>query len=56
MSESDIDLLVVVPASDLPRPEMDRWEQLRDMELDICTKPELLGTGLHLLLIAQKQS
>lgn len=35
--------------------EMDKWEQLKELELEICSKPELLGTGLHLLFVAQKE-
>lgn len=35
--------------------EMGRWEELKTLEMEICTKPELLGTGLHLLFVAQKE-
>lgn len=31
------------------------WEMLRNLELEICTRPELLGTGNHLLFIARKR-
>lgn len=34
---------------------MDRWEELKALEMEICTKPELLGIGLHLLFVAQKE-
>jgi hypothetical protein len=30
------------------------WGQLKELELEICTRPELLGIGLHLLFIARK--
>jgi hypothetical protein len=35
--------------------ETGQWEQLKALELEICSKPELLGVGLHLLFIAQKE-
>jgi ubiquinone/menaquinone biosynthesis C-methylase UbiE len=35
--------------------ETDRWEELKALELEICSEPELLGTGLHLLFVAQKE-
>jgi ubiquinone/menaquinone biosynthesis C-methylase UbiE len=31
------------------------WEKLRQLELEICTRPELLGMGLHLLFVAKKK-
>ena len=34
--------------------EMNMWEEFRYIELEICAKPEILGTGLHLLFVAQK--
>jgi hypothetical protein len=30
------------------------WGQLKESELEICTRPEILGIGLHLLFIARK--
>jgi ubiquinone/menaquinone biosynthesis C-methylase UbiE len=30
------------------------WDDLKAIELQICTQPELLGVGLHLLFVAQK--
>jgi hypothetical protein len=35
--------------------EMGKREELKALELEICSKPELLGTGLHLLFVAQKE-
>jgi ubiquinone/menaquinone biosynthesis C-methylase UbiE len=32
----------------------DKWEKLKALEIKICTQPELLGVGLHLLFIARK--
>ena len=32
----------------------DKWERLKALEMQICTKPELLGVGLHLLFVARK--
>jgi SAM-dependent methyltransferase len=32
------------------------WEQLKQLELEICTQPELLGIRMHLLFIARKVS
>jgi ubiquinone/menaquinone biosynthesis C-methylase UbiE len=34
--------------------ETDSWEELKALELEICSEPELLGTGVHLLFVAQK--
>lgn len=34
--------------------EMNMWDDLKEIELEICTTPELLGIGLHLLFVAQK--
>jgi hypothetical protein len=31
------------------------WEKLKRLELEICTRPELLGVGLHLLFVAKKK-
>lgn len=33
--------------------ERDRWQALAGLELALCTRPELLGMGLHLLFVAQ---
>jgi ubiquinone/menaquinone biosynthesis C-methylase UbiE len=30
------------------------WQKLRELELEICTTPELLGSGHHLLFVARK--
>ena len=30
------------------------WEKLKRLELEICTRPELLRVGLHLLFVAKK--
>jgi len=35
--------------------ETNSWEELKELELQICSEPELLGTGLHLLFVAQKE-
>lgn len=37
-----------------PYVESDQWEELKELELEIGSTPELLGTGLHLLFVAQK--
>jgi SAM-dependent methyltransferase len=34
--------------------EPERWEALRQLELEYCTRPDLLGMGLHLLFVARK--
>lgn len=34
--------------------EINKWDKLKDLELEICTRPELLGTGQHLLFVAEK--
>jgi SAM-dependent methyltransferase len=31
------------------------WDRLKKLELELCTKPELLGVGLHLLFVARKE-
>ena len=31
------------------------WDQLKELELDLCTRPELLGVGHHLLFVARKE-
>jgi ubiquinone/menaquinone biosynthesis C-methylase UbiE len=31
-----------------------KWEKLKKLELGLCTRPELLGMGLHLLFVARK--
>jgi len=31
------------------------WKRLKKLEIELCTKPELLGIGLHLLFIAKKK-
>lgn len=30
------------------------WQQLKALELELCTEPTLLGSGLHLLFVARK--
>ncbi|MFC2037549.1 class I SAM-dependent methyltransferase [Chloroflexota bacterium] len=35
--------------------EKGEWEKLKSLELEICTRPELLGMGLHLLFVARKR-
>jgi ubiquinone/menaquinone biosynthesis C-methylase UbiE len=35
--------------------DADRWEKLKRLELALCTRPELLGMGLHLLFVARKE-
>ncbi len=35
--------------------EPERWEALKQIELDYCTQPALLGMGLHLLFVARKR-
>jgi ubiquinone/menaquinone biosynthesis C-methylase UbiE len=32
------------------------WPKLEALELEMCTKPELLGMGLHLLFVARKRA
>ena len=36
--------------------EESKWERLKALEKELCTVPELLGVGLHLLFVAQKRS
>jgi ubiquinone/menaquinone biosynthesis C-methylase UbiE len=31
------------------------WKKLKKLEMELCTKPELLGVGNHLLFIAKKK-
>jgi hypothetical protein len=33
----------------------DAWDRLKELELELCTKSELLGVGLHLLFVARKE-
>jgi ubiquinone/menaquinone biosynthesis C-methylase UbiE len=33
---------------------MQKWEDLKALEMEICSTPELLGVGLHLLFVVQK--
>lgn len=35
--------------------DKDKWEKLKKLELKLCTHPELLGMGLHLLFVARKE-
>jgi len=35
--------------------EKGRWEDLKRLELEVCTSPELLGMGFHLLFVAKKE-
>jgi ubiquinone/menaquinone biosynthesis C-methylase UbiE len=37
-----------------PFRDADQWDELKEIELEICNKPELLGVGLHLLFVARK--
>ena len=32
----------------------EEWPKLKALEMKLCTQPELLGMGLHLLFIARK--
>jgi ubiquinone/menaquinone biosynthesis C-methylase UbiE len=32
-----------------------QWAKLKALELEMCTRPELLGMGLHLLFVARKR-
>jgi ubiquinone/menaquinone biosynthesis C-methylase UbiE len=34
--------------------DQEKWEKLKALELEVCTTPELLGMGHHLLFVAQK--
>jgi S-adenosylmethionine-dependent methyltransferase len=38
-----------------PYVESGQWEALKELELEIGSTPELLGTGLHLLFVARKE-
>jgi len=38
-----------------PYIEQRQWARLRALELEMCTRPELLGIGLHLLFVARKR-
>jgi SAM-dependent methyltransferase len=31
------------------------WAKLKELEIELCTRPELLGVGLHLLFVARKR-
>jgi hypothetical protein len=31
--------------------DQEKWAKLKALELEICTRPELLGMGLHLLFV-----
>ena len=31
------------------------WQKLKELEIELCTRPELLGVGLHLLFVAKKR-
>jgi ubiquinone/menaquinone biosynthesis C-methylase UbiE len=35
--------------------EAQKWAKLKALELEMCTRPELLGMGLHLLFVVRKQ-
>ena len=35
--------------------EQDKWNKLKALELAVCTAPELLGMGHHLLFVARKR-
>lgn len=35
--------------------ERGEWERLKALELELCTHPDLLGMGLHLLFVATKE-
>jgi ubiquinone/menaquinone biosynthesis C-methylase UbiE len=39
----------------LYKEDTDEWEKLKRLELELCTRPELLGMGLHLLFVARKE-
>jgi len=38
-----------------PYMEPRKWASLKALELEMCTRPELLGMGLHLLFVARKR-
>ena len=38
-----------------PYLEAGRWRDLLDLEMELCTRPELGGSGLHLLWVAKKR-
>ncbi len=35
--------------------DQEKWEKLKALELEVCTTPELLGMGHHLLFVARKR-
>jgi hypothetical protein len=35
--------------------DADTWAALKRLELELCTRPDLLGVGLHLLFVARKE-
>ena len=35
--------------------DADKWQRLKRLELKLCTRPELLGMGHHLLFVAKKR-
>jgi ubiquinone/menaquinone biosynthesis C-methylase UbiE len=62
LERSGCQLLVVASTPSLsdtfdvaPFNETNTWEELKEIELEVCTTPELLGIGLHLLFVAQKR-
>ncbi len=36
--------------------DQQNWAKLKALELEMCTRPELLGMGLHLLFVARKRA
>jgi SAM-dependent methyltransferase len=36
--------------------ESGAWDRLMELELELCTRPELLGVGHHLLFVARKET
>ena len=32
-----------------------RWDELKELEIELCSQPEVLGAGLHLMFVARKK-
>jgi ubiquinone/menaquinone biosynthesis C-methylase UbiE len=40
---------------ELYKEDKQKWDKLKRLDLELCTRPELLGMGFHLLFIARKE-
>jgi len=44
----------VIPRDAKTKYKAEEWDKLKELEMKLCTKPELLGVGSHLLFVAKK--